>query len=250
MTSKWQSGQDGSRVALLALGSEVVRCGLRTVLYELETLDDVLDGGGFDGSMELLHSGRPTLLVLGGADPVQEAEKLARAAGDFGVPVLLMLRSACDQALRQVATVPADGYLLESEVNRETLMSVLTDLDSGLVPMPLPLARKLMATVRLEVGRGPEALDAAPLPGPATPRDSPPRPPLSRRELEVLGLMAEGLSNKQIARGLGISEHGAKRHVANILAKLNCSNRTLATTVALSRGLVRDPGPSPRARRR
>ncbi|WP_144070101.1 response regulator transcription factor [Nonomuraea indica] len=49
-----------------------------------------------------------------------------------------------------------------------------------------------------------------------------------------------------MARRLGISEHGAKRHVANILAKLNCSNRTLATAVALRRGLVSPPVKRPR----
>ncbi|SDK44073.1 helix-turn-helix transcriptional regulator [Nonomuraea jiangxiensis] len=250
MTSKRQSGKNGSRVALLSLGSEVVRSGLRTMLRELEALDDVVDGGDFDNSMELLYSGRPTLLVLSGADPVHEAEKLARTAADFGVQVLLLLRSSCDKALAQVVTIPADGYLLEPEVTGQTLMSALTDLDSGLVPIPPPLARKLMAKVRPAAAPQPEELDTAPPDVPEPASDSPPPTPLSCRELEALGLMVEGLSNKQIARRLGISEHGAKRHVANILAKLNCSNRTLATALALSRGLVRDPGTSRRSRRR
>lgn len=61
---------------------------------------------------------------------------------------------------------------------------------------------------------------------------------LTPRERQALKLLADGLSNKQIARRLGISEHGAKRHVGNVLAKLNCPNRTVAVTVALNHGLL------------
>ena len=58
------------------------------------------------------------------------------------------------------------------------------------------------------------------------------------REQQTLALLVEGLPNKQIARRLGISEHGAKRNVANILAKLNVPNRTLAAAKAVRDGLV------------
>ncbi|WP_336215587.1 response regulator transcription factor [Nonomuraea sp. LPB2021202275-12-8] len=241
MASKRQAGQNGSRVALVSLGSDLVRCGLRTMLRELEALDDVLDSPDFDQSMELLHSGRITLLVLSNGTEPRQPETLARVATDRGVRVLLLLRTASDQALAQVAPIPADGYLLENALTHEALMSALGDLDSGLVPMPGPVARKLMDQVS---SAGPDE----PQPS-AEPRARENATPLTCRELEALTLMAEGLSNKQIARRLGISEHGAKRHVANILAKLNCSNRTLATTVALSRGLVPEPGTARRARR-
>src|SRR5437868_6258491 len=56
---------------------------------------------------------------------------------------------------------------------------------------------------------------------------------LTPREHEVLSLLTEGLGNKQIARAIGISEHGVKRHVTNLLAKLNCPNHTLAVARAL-----------------
>lgn len=238
MTSKRQSAQSRSRtnVALVSLGSEVVRCGLRTMLRELGTLDDVLDSADFDQSMELLHAGRASLLVLSDSDH-DKAEKLARTAADLGVRVLVVLPATCDQTLARAATLHGDGYLLENALTRDALMSAMSDLDSGLVPMPGPVARKLMARVRpTEPEQQPE-------------QEQPPAQdserlsaPLTCRELEALTLLAEGLSNKQIARRLGISEHGAKRHVANILAKLNVSNRTLATVVAINRGLVRDPG--------
>ncbi|MCI4066752.1 LuxR C-terminal-related transcriptional regulator [Micromonospora sp. R77] len=68
---------------------------------------------------------------------------------------------------------------------------------------------------------------------------------LTPRERQALKLLAEGLSNKQIARRLGISEHGAKRHVGNVLAKLNCPNRTVAVTVALNHGLLTEERTAP-----
>jgi NarL family two-component system response regulator YdfI len=62
--------------------------------------------------------------------------------------------------------------------------------------------------------------------------------PLSSRELEVLDLVAEGLSNKLIAHRLNISEHTVKTHVASIFAKLGASSRTEAMSQAIRRGLV------------
>ena len=62
--------------------------------------------------------------------------------------------------------------------------------------------------------------------------------PLTRRELDVLGLMAEGLPNKAIAARLGISDQTVKFHVASITGKLSAANRTEAVRVALRRGLL------------
>jgi len=62
--------------------------------------------------------------------------------------------------------------------------------------------------------------------------------PLSDRELEVLDLLAEGLSNKLVAHRLSISEHTVKTHVASIFAKLGVSSRTEAVSQAIRRGLV------------
>jgi DNA-binding NarL/FixJ family response regulator len=65
-----------------------------------------------------------------------------------------------------------------------------------------------------------------------------PSPQLSVREIEVLELVVEGLSNKQIAHRLGIADTTAKNHVKSILAKLNAQDRTQAATAAIQRGLV------------
>ena len=61
---------------------------------------------------------------------------------------------------------------------------------------------------------------------------------LTPRELQVLRMLADGLGNKEIASQLGISDHTAKFHVAQILAKLNAGSRTEAVTIGIRRGLV------------
>ena len=62
--------------------------------------------------------------------------------------------------------------------------------------------------------------------------------PLTPREIEVLGMIAEGLGNKIIAARLGISEHTVKFHIASIFAKLNAGNRTEAVTIGVRQGLI------------
>ena len=68
--------------------------------------------------------------------------------------------------------------------------------------------------------------------------DAPPIEQLSARELDVLRGMAEGLSNKQIARSLGISEHTVKFHINAILGKLDAQSRTEAVVRATRAGLI------------
>jgi LuxR family transcriptional regulator, maltose regulon positive regulatory protein len=71
---------------------------------------------------------------------------------------------------------------------------------------------------------------------------APPLPELTRREREVLGLLAEGLTNRQIAERLVISEHTVHRHVTNMLRKLDLPSRTAAAAHAVRAGLLAGPG--------
>ncbi len=75
---------------------------------------------------------------------------------------------------------------------------------------------------------------------PSAPRMLPtfPNQALTPREIEVLGMLAEGLGNKTIARRLGISEHTVKFHVGSIFTKLNASSRTEAVTLGARQGLI------------
>ncbi|HYH33679.1 MAG TPA: response regulator transcription factor, partial [Nocardioides sp.] len=68
---------------------------------------------------------------------------------------------------------------------------------------------------------------------------------LTPRELEVLGLLARGLTNQEVSRRLFVSEATTKTHVSNILAKLQITDRVQAVIVAYEAGLVRPGAPGP-----
>ena len=72
----------------------------------------------------------------------------------------------------------------------------------------------------------------------ALPRIQPDSTPLTPRELEVLGMLAEGLANKNIAARLGLSEHTVKTHVASILGKLGAYSRAEAVAIGVRQGLI------------
>jgi DNA-binding NarL/FixJ family response regulator len=105
-------------------------------------------------------------------------------------------------------------------------------------------AEEILAAVRASatglIVFHPEALDAAfsPLvPGEAAESEASDQL-LTAREIEVLRMIADGSSNKQIAVRLGISEHTAKFHIASIFAKLGAASRTEAVTIGIRKGLV------------
>jgi DNA-binding NarL/FixJ family response regulator len=93
----------------------------------------------------------------------------------------------------------------------------------GLVTLPAELAADFLSAAR----------------GPSVPRPAgASTQPLTRREVEVLGMLAEGLANKNIAARLGISEHTVKTHVASILTKLDAFSRAEAVAIGARQGLI------------
>ncbi|WP_018544617.1 helix-turn-helix transcriptional regulator [Streptomyces sp. LaPpAH-108] len=121
-------------------------------------------------------------------------------------------------SLRQFPELPGIGYLGPDELTSDGVREALSRMAAGEPPVPTWLVHDLLAAWR-----------AAP--------EGRPSPRLTRREQQTLVLLVDGLSNKQIGRRLGISDHGAKRLVGNILAKLDCPNRTAVATLAVRDGL-------------
>lgn len=206
---------------LLALPNEVSRWGLTYMLRSLTPVSTVHSCAGFQEAVTLLEN-RHFDIVLLSADALEEFEQVAAVAAKRGVKTVALLRDDSDDVVAEAAMLTADGFLLESTVDPQTLEDALLRLQRGDMALPSSLARKLITELRR---RG-------------QPRTSTFH--LTPRERQALGLLTEGMSNKQIGRRLGISEHGAKRHVANLLAKLNCPNRTLAAAYAIRDGLLSD----------
>jgi DNA-binding NarL/FixJ family response regulator len=150
------------------------------------------------------------VLIMGSADH----------AGDAGCVVVLVANTAQGTvALRLGATA-----VLPSDAGGPVLRAAVRAAALGLTTLPGELRQDLIGAAGHEIEEGSEATDAP--------------PGLTTRELQVLQLLAEGASNKAIARRLGITPHTAKFHVAAIAAKLGASSRTDAVAKAMRLGLV------------
>lgn len=141
-----------------------------------------------------------------------------RAAGDHGLRTLLLVEDEDTADLSAVAGMRNVGFVSLAGLDARVLGDALRRVASGELPMPPKLVHRLLSSVaEVEKRR-------------ALPR-------LTPREQQALVLLADGLSNKQLGRRLAISDHGAKRLVTNILAKLDCPNRTQAVALAFRQGL-------------
>src|SRR5690242_17049245 len=212
---------DGSLRVLVCVNSDMEKRGMRTMLEPIPQVAEVETSGDLDDAMELIRSGRFNVAIVAALPPFDTLEKVAALAAEHHLRTVVLLRTIDAEVASALGGLAVDGFLLEDELTDRSLRDALSSLAKGEMAMPGRLARRLLARIR--------KLERAEAERPFL---------LTSREQQALVLLAKGMSNKQIARRLGISEHGAKRHVANVLAKLNCPNRTLAVALALRYGLV------------
>ncbi|MDF3139903.1 MULTISPECIES: response regulator transcription factor [unclassified Streptomyces] len=212
--------QDTLHVSLF-VEDELLRKGLQKQLSELAIVRLAHSCATLAELSRVLSQGQTDVLVVSGS---QSAALRACLSGRSGPAprVLVLLDESQLTSTTPLNTLPADGFLLREEVTEQTLDRALAQLARNEMPMPLRLGRRLVASLE-EPGRGRFPLS-----------------PLTARERETLVHLTEGLSNKQIARQLGISDHGVKRLVGNILLKLGTPNRTAAAVFALEAGLLTD----------
>jgi DNA-binding NarL/FixJ family response regulator len=138
------------------------------------------------------------------------------------VQVVMLTVSQDDADLFQALKAGARGYLPKS-LTAEEFIDLVEGLEHGDAPLPRRLTTRLIEGI----ARQPEpSVDAALVEG------------LTRRERELLGLVAGGLSNKAIAGQLGVSENTVKYHMKNILQKLHLHNRAEAAAYAVRTGLA------------
>ena len=211
------------RTVVVCDDREVMRLGLLEMLQAMQWASDVKAFASLDQAWGFLDasSASSAVAVLGGGVAAKELEASGRPV-KASTRVVLMLRDSEEANLAAAAGLPVDGYFLEEELSVSMLRTLLARLEQDDFPMPAPMAAFLLGHVRG-------------LSGPVQFR-------LSNRELAVLRLIVGGATNKTIADELGITVHGVKHHVANLLKQFGCSNRTEVASTAMRRGLVSADG--------
>jgi NarL family two-component system response regulator LiaR len=219
-----QAGSEEIIRVLIADDHAIVREGLRWLISTEPNI--VLAGEAVDGldAVEKARLLQPDVILLdlvmprlGGIEAIDEIKKENPDAR-----ILVLTSFAEDEQVFSAIKSGALGYLLKDSSPQE-LLRAIRDVYRGEASMHPTIAQKLMR----ELQRSARGTDLPPTEEPLTPR-----------ELEVLGLVARGLSNQEIADRLIVSERTVRTHVSNILDKLHVANRTQAALYALREGLA------------
>ena len=209
---------------LLVDDQMLVRQGIRSLLElseEIEIVGEATDG---QDALDRVAESRPDVMLLDLRMPVLDGIGTLRALAetDAPPPALILTTFDDDALVLEAMRAGARGFLLK-DVSLEQLLEAIRTLHAGGTYLqPAVTARILEGLPRL--GEIPDGFAEA--------------EDLTERELEVLRLMAGGYSNKEIARGLDMSEGTAKNHVSSILAKLGVRDRTRAVLKALEAGIL------------
>ncbi|MBD2306257.1 response regulator transcription factor [Chroococcidiopsis sp. FACHB-1243] len=209
---------------LVAATNPIVRAGLESIV---RTNPDLLAIGSSADSATLAmaiatHNPDVVLIELSLPEGEPVSEKLVALAGVGELPIAILIDTEDRDRLPELLRSGVKAILPRS-ASAEEILQAVEAVATGLVVLH-PDAIDLLLTLLPMSERVVEA--------------TPPLQALTSREIEVLGMLAEGLGNKAIAKRLGISEHTVKFHVSSIFSKLNASSRTEAVTLGARQGLI------------
>ena len=215
---------------LVADDQPLAREGLRTILdaqSDIEVVAEAADGGE---AIELALRLRPDIVLMDirmpGLDGLAACRRLL-AQAEPRTRVVMLTTFDLDEYVYEAMRAGASGFLLK-DAPREDLVAGVRAAAGGDTLLAPEITRRLV-----------EAYVRRPPPGPATPA---PLAELTDREVEILRLVARGLSNAEIAASLFLSEATVKTHVSRVLAKLDLRNRVQAVVRAYECGLVQPGG--------
>ncbi len=199
---------------ILADDHPVVRDGLATIVNQQTDMAVVAEAADGEEAVRLYAEHRPDVMVLDLRMPRQDGAAVVEQVleRDPKARLLIMTTYDGDEDIFRSLSRGAKGYLLK-DAPRQEILTAIRAVSEGRPYTSSAVAAKALRRLS--------------------------KPTLTPRELDVLQQLAEGRSNKDIARRLSISEGTAKAHVKSILTKLDAMSRTEAVAVAHKRGLVR-----------
>jgi DNA-binding NarL/FixJ family response regulator len=215
-----------NRVARVVIvdDNDLARAGMRFLLAGESSLEIVGEAVNGRQAVHTCCRLRPDLVLLDVCMPEMDgisATRAIKAASSRTIVIILTMHESPEYLLAALEAGAA-GYLLK-DISRKELIIAIKDVLGGKVILNGPLATHLIRQMSLRSSLQPtEQVEN-----------------LTSREVEVLRLVAQGLSNRDIAAALVISPGTAKIHVEHILGKLNVSDRTQAAVLAAKWGLFR-----------
>ena len=216
------------------------RSALRALLEESGEVEVIAEATDGKETLELSRRLRPDLVLMDVIMPKMDGVAATRAI-KAELPrtiVLVMTASEDSEHLLSALRVGAGGYILKS-ADPERITEAVHKALEGEFPLDQEVAKRLL--LRLSQEKQEEGASPIPEAPTAQERETPPAAAnreLSPREAEVLGLIAHGHTNEQIARELLLSTSTVKNHVGRILSKLGASDRTEAAIIAVEMGLI------------
>ncbi len=198
----------------------IVRRGIKALLAETDEIEVIGEAeNGLEG-IQLSKQLEPDVILMDLLMPKMDGIEATRqvTAQQPHMRVLVLTSFVGDEKIFPAIKAGALGYLLKDSEPAELIRSIYK-VYRGEPSLHPNIARKMMK----------EILD--------TPSEKPTPDPLTAREVEVLQLLAKGLSNDEIAEKLYVSEVTVRTHISHLLAKLHLANRVQATLYALREGL-------------
>ncbi|HXG77472.1 MAG TPA: response regulator transcription factor [Gaiellaceae bacterium] len=211
---------------LLVDDQSLVRAGFRMILAAepgLEVVGEASDGAE---AVALARAARPDVVLMDvrmpGLDGIETTRRIV--AGETAPRVLVLTTFDLDEYVYEALRAGASGFLLKDAPEEQLLAGIRIVADGGSLFAPAVTRRLVERFAGARPRPAPPGLDE-----------------LTPRELEILRLLARGLSNAEIAAHLVVSDHTVKTHVAHVLRKLDLRDRVQAVVLAYEAGVVR-PG--------
>ena len=198
----------------------IVRKGIRALLAEVKGMNVIGEAGDGLEAVKLADALQPDVILMDLVMPRMDGIEAIRQimAKQPKARILALTSFVADDKVFPAIKAGALGYLLKDS-EPEDLIVAIKNIHRGEPFLHPSIARKVLEEL-------------------SHPAGSPPTPePLTERELEVLQLVAQGLSNQEIAGKLFIGDATVRTHIGNILSKLHLANRVQATLYALRKGL-------------